>query len=305
MDPRFLARARALAGFLLLGQGLLVVTRILDHEAPLPVGFGLVALGALLLLWPHREGARPPAAAPRPHATRANLVAVLGLTAAGGVGAYNLRQGSDLGTPEVAILLYGIALLVASRHLHRRVARTDVGTLVAYSFPLVLAPLSLYALNAALAAQASETPVRLYVRYLLVAPMASALHLLSLDVSLIGETVRLTTPRGPLFLTVGVVCAGLYASVLFMGVFALFAWQARTPPGRLAAYLALGLAGLHVANLVRLVLLALVGHRWGGVALQRFHEHAGWVLFILWALVYWALVLRRFEGPAREAPPNA
>ena len=104
-----------------------------------------------------------------------------------------------------------------------------------------------------------------------------------------------------LFLTVGVVCAGLYAAAIFLGVFALFAWEQRTPSRRLAAYLALGLVGLHVANVLRLSLLGYVGYRWGGAALQTFHQHAGWVLFLVWTIVFWLLVLRRFEGPARAA----
>ncbi len=85
---------------------------------------------------------------------------------------------------------------------------------------------------------------------------------------------------------------------LFLGVFALFAWQQRTPPRRLALYLAIGLAGIHVANVVRLTMLGYVGYQWGAQALQSFHQHAGWVLFLVWMVAFWALVLRRFEGRA-------
>ena len=286
-------RLRLLAGLLLAGQGLLVVLGILDHEVPRPVAWGLVAAGALLLLW---------GGLPALRLGRARLVLALGLVAVVGVLAYNLAAGSGLSLPEWAILGYGAALALASRHLARRVGPVDVGTLVAYSFPLVLAPLSLFAINAATTTGLGGSPLGWYIRYLLVLPMGALLSLGGIDASMLGDTVRLATPRGPLFLTVGVVCAGLYAGALFLGVFGLFAWQQETPPRRLAVYMLVGLAGVHVANVVRLVLLGVVGYKWGGEALQDFHQHAGWVLFLAWMILFWALVLRRFEGRAPAAP---
>lgn len=297
---RHLRRLRLLAGLLLVGQGLLVVTGILDHEAPRLVGLLVLAAGAALLAWPSAASTPTAPRAPRSVA-KARVVLALGIMAAGGVLLYNLVLRSSFVLPEVAILAYGLALIVASRHLERPVARTDVGTLTAYSFPLVLAPLSLYAINAATTTGVGATPLAFYIRHGLVTPMAAALGVSGIDVGMMGDTLRLATPRGALFLTVGVVCAGLYAAAIFLGVFALFAWQQETKGWRLAAYLALGLVGLHVANVIRLVLLALVGYRWGGDALQSFHRHAGWVLFLLWTLAFWWLVLRRFEGPARPA----
>lgn len=288
-----LHRLGLIAGLLLAGEGLLVVTRVLDHEAPLAAGWAALAAGlALSLLCAPRS-----AAAVAVPASRRLAVAGLGAAAAGGVVSYNAARASDLSLPELAIVAYGAALLLASTRLHDR----RVGALVAYSFPLVLAPLSLFALNAALAARAAQAPLAWYLRETLVAPMALLLHVFGLHAQVLGETVALATPRGALFLTVGMVCSGLYATVLFLGVFALFAWEQRTPPKRLAAYLAIGVAGLHAANVARLVLLAVVGVRWGGDALQAVHQHAGWVLFLAWALVFWWLVLRRWEGPARAA----
>lgn len=292
-----LDRLRLLAGLLLVGQGALVVAGILDHELPLPMGAALVVAGLGLLAW----GRAPRVAAPG----RASVVAALGATLVLVVALYNLARGSTLAPPEVALLLYGAALVAASRALGRHVGRVDVATLVAFSFPLLLAPLALWATNAALAAGMGGTPVGWYVRHTLVAPMAALLALAGADVRMLGDTVALATPRGTLFLTVGVVCAGLYAAAVFLGVFALFAWERRTPPARLAAYLALGLLGLHVANVARLVALALVGARWGGDALQFFHRHLGWALFLAWTLLFWWLVLRRFEGrtPAASGAP--
>lgn len=298
--PAPLDRLRLLAALLLAGQGFLVTARILDHETPRLVGVLLLVGGLALAIAPAllraRRAATPPPASPP--GVRAWLVAGCGALCVIGTLAYNLARGSDLSVPELVIVGYGATLLMAAPFLSRVVLGARVGTLVAYSFPLVLAPLSLFALNAALAAGAGGTPLALYIRHGLVVPMAGLIGLFGMDARMLGDTVALATPRGSLFLTVGVVCAGLYATVLFLGIFALFAWEQRTPPRRLAAYLALGVVGLHLANVLRLALLAVVGHRWGAAALQTAHQHAGWVLFLLWTLAFWWLVLRRFEGAA-------
>lgn len=294
MTGALLPRLMALGGLLSLGQGLLVVLGVLDHEAPLVVGAALLLVGAVLVV-PSFSSAGAATVAPG----RARLVATLGLALVVGLLAYNVARASTLSAPEVSLVGYGALLALAAPWLGARAGPVRVGTLVAYSFPLVLVPLGMWAVNAAIEAGVGGTPLDLYVRYGLVAPMAGALSALGVGVRSIGETVALATPRGEMFLTVGVVCAGLYATAIFLGIFALFAWEQRVPPKRLAAYLAVGLVGLHVANVARLVLLAVVGERWGAAALQDFHRHAGWVLFLAWTLLFWAVVLRRFERPRK------
>lgn len=292
--------ARFLAGILLAGYGSLILLRVLAHES-LAVGAGLLVAGALLLATLPRGAPEAADARATVSPYRRGLVAALGATAAGGTLAYNAAARSTLSLPEGAIVAYGAALLLASAYLERRVARTEVGTLVAWSLPLVAAPLGMYAMDAYFDARlgAGESPLDAFIVHGLVAPMAATLQLMGFDAVSNGQVVALGTPRGKLFLNVGVVCAGLQPGVLFLGVFGLYAWQEQTPPKRLAALLALGLAGVYVANLIRLVALALVGYHKGGAALQAAHEHFGWMLFVGWMLAYWWLVLRRFEGGAR------
>lgn len=306
MTSPAVTRATLVAGLLLVGQGLLVVLGVLDHEAPLVTGAVITVAGLVLAAVGAVRSARPP---PEEGLVvrdgKTWFVAALGAFAAGGVVLYNVVANSGFVAPEYAILGYGVTLLVAAPHLHRRVGPFTVGTLVAYSIPLVLAPLGLWAVNAVIDAQADSTPMRWYVSDALVAPTSWLLTALGQDVSLSGDTFRVGGDR-PLYLTVGVVCAGLYATVIFLGVFALFAWEQKTPPARLAAYVLVGVLGLHVANILRIALLVVVGDRWGADALQAFHRHAGWVFFLVWSLGFWAVVLRRLEGkPKIEAPATA
>jgi len=281
----------ALVGLGLAGYGALLLVGLIPHEAPLVgvlallVGLPLAAVGL-----------------PRVKLRRGGAVAALGVVASLGVVAYNLARGSGLGVPEWAILVYGVALVGASRRLERRLGRFEVGTLVAWSFPLVLAPLTLFALNAAVSAGSAGNAASPIVHALVVQPTAAVLALMGTGAEVVGNNLVLGTPRGRLVLGVGLVCAGLYPMVLFAGLVALHAWIRRTPPKRTAAYLGVGLAGLWAMNLVRLVILVKVGERWGGATLQTVHAHIGWALFALFTVVFWAVVLRKVEGPESAVP---
>lgn len=285
---------RALVGLGLVGYGLLIVLQVLAHEA-LFAGLASLAIGGLLLA----------TGVPDVRVHRARLVGWLGAGTVGGVLLYNLATRSGLILPEWGILLYGVALLVAARFLDRKVGRVEVGSLVGWSFPLLLAPLLLFALNAVLTGQSGAqagSAAQPVVIHLLVLPTAFGLNLLGTPAEVVRDNLILETSNGSLALGIGLVCAGLYPIVLFVGVLGLHAWHERLPARRFAAYLGVGTLGLYLANLVRLVLLAKVGQRWGGEALQTAHAHLGWILFAVFMALFWVVVLRRIEAP-RAAPP--
>lgn len=283
---------------MLAGYGLLVLVGVLPHDAPLAGAVSLLA-GIAVLAW-RRLGL--PAIAPR-----AGLVAFVGSACVGGILGYAAARRNGLGGPELAILAYGLLLMAASLALDRHLSlggagrrRVAVSTLVGWSFPLVLAPLGLFALNASLSSGAAGTAAAPIVERLVVGPTAAALRLFGTPVDQVGSTLMLTTPRGSLSLGVGLVCAGLYPSVLFGGLVALHAWQHRLRPAAVAGILAAGLAGLWLLNVVRLVLLTKIGIRWGMDALQTAHANLGWVFFSAFMALFWWLVLRR--APASPAP---
>ncbi len=306
-SPR-LDGARFIAGTLVAGYGLLILLGFLAHES-LIVGAILVIAGAALLFVGRSR--RPTGQPPGTPGRRAGhdvqpsgrgwsiFTGTLGLAMVAGLIGYNVLAESGLELPEIAILAYGVAMAVASRHLDRPV-RGDmtVGTMVAWSIPLVAAPLGVYALDAILDAQVGGSPLDGIIRVALVQPVAWTLGALGFDVTAFNQTVMMTTPRGKLALSIGLVCAGLHPGILFLGIFTLHAWQERTPPRRLAWLLVLGLVGVYIANLVRLVILALVGYEWGGATLQSAHANAGWMIFVVWMMGYWWFVLQPGTAPA-------
>ena len=283
---------RTLAGLGLLGYGLLVLLQVLPHDAPVAGVLSLAVGSALLLLGRSApESDRPPRVV-----RHGRYVAGLGIVMVGGLIAYNALIGSAFSLPEWAILGYGALLIIAAPHLDRRIRNVEVGTVVAWSFPLLLAPLAMYAINGVLSQGTGATAAEPAVNALVVRPTAFLMALFGTPVALTGNNMVMQTPRGTLVLGVGLVCAGLYPMVLFTGLVTMHGWQQHIPGRRLAVYLGAGLAGLWLLNVIRIVILTHVGRQWGGAALQTTHAHLGWVLFAAFMLVFWALVLRPGQG---------
>lgn len=293
--PRAGDAARFVLGMLLGGYGGLVLLDLLAHESKL-VGVLLLAAGTGLLVLPRQRAYSQPRHADVGPGLRWTIAGA-GAVAACGTLVYNGIARSTLSLPECVILAYGLALVVASGHLDRVVGRARVADLVAWSIPLLAAPLVIYAVDAAIDARSDvgQSPLDGLIRHALVYPMSGVLSLLGFSADAQGQTIGVATPRGNLFLSVGLVCAGIEPGILFLGVFGLYAWHHEVRGWRLAIMLAVGLIGVYAANLVRLLILVMVGYWWGGAALRATHAHAGWLLFVGWIMAFWWVVLRRFH----------
>ncbi len=288
-----------LSGLGLTGYGLLVLLQVLPHDAPF-AGYASLALGALCLGFALRNGHTAPTAR---SAARGRTVAGIGAFAVLGVLLYNGLRGSDLDPPEWGILAYGVALMLAAPRLHRRVGNVPVGTLVAWSFPILLAPLAMYAVNAVLSADNAGTAATPFVHALVVLPTSALLWVFGIEADVVGNSLILDGANGSLVLGVGLVCAGLYPMVLFGGLMGLHAWEGQIPLRRMLAYVGTGLAGLWFVNLLRIIILVQVGAARGGQAVQTVHAHIGWVLFGVFMLVYWAILLRVIEPRQKPKKP--
>ena len=276
-----MGRVRALVGLLLVGYGILILTKVLAHESPI-AGFVSLALGLLVA-----RSSVPPLPF-----LRARLVATTGAILVLLVVAYNLIRASTFSGPEWAIALYSAALLVAAPFLGHRLGRVEVATIAGWSFPLVLAPLGVFALNASLSTPQTGAAAAPLVAWSIVWPTVFALRATGSPAQLIDDTVVLDTQRGTLFLDIGLVCAGLYPMVLFGGILGLHAWRSGMGAGRITRLAIYGIGGLWLVNLLRLVVLAHIGVEWGPKALTDFHANLGWLLFGGFMLAFCLIFLR-------------
>lgn len=290
------AGGRAYIGLALLGWGLAILLGVTPHE-DLLVGGALALFGAVLLASARGLPRLPP--------IPPLLVAGVGLGLAYAVMAYVLVAGAALDARKLTLVLLGCALAAASPwldrvvRLPRRGVTASVGSLAVCALVVLGAPLAVWALQAGFKAAVGSTPLESFVRLGLLAPLHVILNALGHPSSVDGQTVTYATRDGPLRVDVGAACSGLQAMGLFTGVLALYLLVERPGGRRLALWSAIGIGGVYLANLLRLVTIFLVGYQWGADALVRVHAQAGWIFFLAWALLFARLLPRSRRAPTR------
>lgn len=287
---------RACIGLGLGGYGVSILSGVIPHEDPI-IGTGLLAFGLVLTV----TGTLPSFARSRPW----HLVG-LGAALLTVVAVATLLTGRGPSGPMLLLALLGAALVAAAafhaRSLHvgrRSLALRDLAPSAAIALGV---PLALWLVQATFKRLSGVTPLEAFEIYFLVLPLHWALGQLGIATTMDGQFLTLPGPQGPLAVQIGVACSGLQAMALFLGILALFSIAERPPGPRLAAWTAVGLTGVYVANLLRLLAIVLSGHGWGAAALQDVHAHAGWAFFVAWSLVF-ALWVRR--DVHRLATPRA
>lgn len=291
---------RAYIGLAVLGGGLSILVGAAPHE-DLLVGIALAGFGlALVATSPSLPAIRRLPALPIGVAGVLLVLLVTGHTA---------WRHASLDVPKAAIVALGLACAACApllaRDVHVRIprrGRVPLATLVACLLPVLGAPLLVWGLQALFKGGLGTTPVELFVRVALLAPLGAFLGLLGLAPVIHGQTISYATPRGPLSLEVGAACSGVQAMALFAGVLALFLIAERPGGRRLALWSFIGMAGVYLANVLRLAVLALVGYEWGPAALVRTHAEAGWVFFVAWAVLFAYLARRASPRGAQPAP---
>jgi len=287
-----LARTLALLGLASLGQGLFILFRVVPHESWL-LGAGLAALGALLLFL---------APLPRVERLPAWPLVVGGLALALGVVAYNLARGATFVAPKIALVAFGVLLAAAAPF----VRRPGVANAVAWSVPLVGAPLAVWAAQALLKATfAGMTPMELFIEHALLAPMAATLAFLGYHPFVDGQYITFDRQQGgSMRLLVGVACSGLQAMGLFGGILLVYVIAEKPGWARGLLWSIIGLFGVYAVNVIRLVSLAVIGSAWGSRALEVAHANFGWLFFVAWTGIFaWLAMARPRAKRARQAPP--
>lgn len=280
---------RSCIGLGLVGQGLAVLSGVVPHEEPL-VAYGLIAFGAALVA----TGALPSF----PAARRWHLAALGGALLAIVGAAWGITGNAPVGPMLLLVILAGG--VVGAALLHARVVRVrgrafPVPDLALCSAVAVGAPVLVWIAQATFKRFSGATPLEAFEIAFLVVPMSLALTALGIPTSVRGQTLTLPGPEGQFAVEVGVACSGLQAMALFLGMLALFAVAKRPGGRRLATWTAIGLCGVYVANVVRLIVVVLAGHEWGAEALLSVHANAGWIFFVAWTLLFGLYVRRDLD----------
>lgn len=212
---------------------------------------------------------------------------------------YNLLLFGTLsiGTHDTMLLLFGGALL-AYNFIPEKFEREKNFFLIFSGILVLILVIPLLLIR--LFQGDFESGVNAYSAVLL-APEASAI----LNVLGVGTRVEIEAASGmPLLIfpsgdTVGIAtsCSGIYSFSIFAAAFAAFVLTEYAKLNwKVGALLAIGALTAYFANLLRIVIIVLVGvHAPGGDPLQAMlqaHSNAGWMIFVLWITIFWLITYK-------------
>ena len=113
----------------------------------------------------------------------------------------------------------------------------------------------------------------------------------------------------PVTVVITTACSGIYSFGIFASAFVAFVLtEYERPSPRIWALLGLGFVASYFANVLRMVVIVLVGYYTDvpGTDLQNMliaHSYGGWIIFLGWLSLFWSLVLK-FMPMTEPAPAS-
>lgn len=132
-----------------------------------------------------------------------------------------------------------------------------------------------------------------YVNALLTAPLVKLLNLCGIGAIGTANTISFAGRQGSISLVMGVVCSGAFSFATFVSAFSSYILtEYRRIDVKVLGFLAVGLITVYLANMLRMLVISLVGFFYGGEALIAVHQNAGWAIFMVWIFIFWYLAFR-------------
>jgi archaeosortase C (PEF-CTERM variant) len=144
-----------------------------------------------------------------------------------------------------------------------------------------------------------EGAVDVYAAFLLAKPLEWILTGLGIYAHADGINLEFALRAGGTA-TVGITtsCSGIYSFTIFSAAFASFVIvEYKRFESRVFMLLVAGIITAYFANLLRMLIITLVGHSYDTTTnqLENFnwaHANAGWLIFLLWIALFWWIVFR-------------
>jgi len=224
--------------------------------------------------------------------------------------AYNYRMGNplDLQGFDGATIVLGVLFILYDRiPKDFRLERDFALLLFLFVFVLLVAPLKLYRILSGDPDEGS-TP---FAGTLIVQPLSMMLDLLGINNSASGPILSFMDSNGQWQkVIVAFACSGMYSTIIFISAFlALVLVEYKRYNLKVVAILVLGVVTAYLANMLRMVVLVLMGYYNGmgnskdpefGTLLWG-HAYLGEIIFISWVMIFWALLYKYMIGPELDA----
>jgi len=226
------------------------------------------------------------------------VVMILGAAVVVLVVLYNrfVSTRSEYGDVDTLSILFGIVLLAYPVLAERfRVEAGFALLFVAFVVVILVVPQAIASMTGN---TGSTTVGNWYVHYMLAAPFAGSLDLMGIPAHSMGEMVTLTFKDGSVHtLSISAYCAGLYSFSIFLSAFLAFVLVfERLRTRTLIIVMLIGLLIAYLGNLVRMIIIGVIGYYNGISSLLWAHENVGWIIFLGWSSVFWYALLRYSSG---------
>ena len=133
-----------------------------------------------------------------------------------------------------------------------------------------------------------------YIYYFLTKPLSGLLRLIGIKSH--GEGISLTfwmqngNREG---LEIGLSCSGLYSVIVFISAFSAFILtEYHKVDKKVVAMLGLGILTAYFANLLRMLIIVIVGYYKGADAMLWTHDNVGYLIFMGWITLFWAIMFK-------------
>jgi len=133
--------------------------------------------------------------------------------------------------------------------------------------------------------------------------MASVLNALGISSTVSGEVVSMSSPHGaPILLDVGGPCTGVQGIIAFGMLSTMTLLDLKPSKSRLIPIFAIGFIGAFLINIVRLLLMFLTYEFASLDTALTLHIYVGYIVFIAWVVVFWAIAFRYLVAPKKPGP---
>ena len=220
------------------------------------------------------------------------VVMILGAVVVTTVLLYNqvVSARSELGDIDTISIMFGVVLMLHPLLYNRfklemGFAIIFVGTVVV----LLVLPQVLQSLSSGSGSAAGDW----YVHYMLAAPFAGILEVIGIPASSVGNLVTIQLQDGSIHtLSISAYCAGLYSFSIFLAAFFAFVLVVESLPKKTSVVvLTLGLLAAYLGNILRMVVIGVVGYYRGMEDMLWTHENVGWMIFLGWSAAFWWIIL--------------
>ncbi len=133
--------------------------------------------------------------------------------------------------------------------------------------------------------------------------MASSMNFLGVSASVSGHVVVLNTGTNTLLLSVEGDCTGIQGILAFGMLSTMALLDMKPKVSRLIPLFVVGFAGAFVINILRLIVVFLTFEFFGVDAGTTMHVYFGYVIFIAWVMVFWAMAFR-YLAPRPVSSPS-